>query len=315
MIDNKTSVARRTPHADFKQNEDLLGVIKDIFDARNELDSLSHVKDETMPSMDSVVESLILLKRILLPGYFNKGKMDSLILQSNLGRSVFSLFNILSEQICNSIRYDRFVRNRSFSDCTLEGRRITFKLLQSIPAIQKLIVSDIAATYEGDPAAKSHDEIIFCYPGTFAITVYRIAHELFQMGVPLLPRMMTEYAHSVTGIDIHPGAQIGQRFVIDHGTGIVIGETTEIGKNVRIYQGVTLGALSVPKDAADSMRWKKRHPTVEDDVIIYSGATILGGKTVIGTRCIIGGNVWITESVPPNTKIVLEKQNLVYLRT
>ena len=168
------------------------------------------------------------------------------------------------------------------------------------------------ATYDGDPAAQSYDEVIFSYPGIFAITVYRIAHLLVNLGVPLLPRIMTEYAHSVTGIDIHPAAKIGKSFVIDHGTGVVIGETTEIGDNIRIYQGVTLGALSIPKGASDEFRGKKRHPTIEDDVIIYSGATILGGETVIGARSVIGGNVWLTDSVPPDTTVVIETPRLIY---
>jgi serine O-acetyltransferase len=171
----------------------------------------------------------------------------------------------------------------------------------------------VRAAYDGDPAAKSYDEIIFSYPGIFAITVQRVAHVMYHFDIPLLPRIMTEYAHSLTGIDIHPGAHIEESFVIDHGTGVVIGETTRIGRNVRIYQGVTLGALSLPKDAGELLRGKKRHPTIEDDVIIYSGATILGGDTVIGKRSVIGGNVWITESVPPDTKVVTEKPRLVYL--
>ena len=171
---------------------------------------------------------------------------------------------------------------------------------------------DVRAAFEGDPAAKSYDEIIFSYPGIYAITVYRAAHLLYTLNVPLLPRIMTEHAHSVTGIDIHPGAQIGDSFVIDHGTGVVIGETTIIGDNVRIYQGVTLGALSLPKGAGEKLRGRKRHPTIEDDVIIYSGATILGGDTVIGTRSIIGGNVWITKSVPADTTVLLETPRLVY---
>jgi serine O-acetyltransferase len=166
--------------------------------------------------------------------------------------------------------------------------------------------------YDGDPAAKSYDEIIFSYPGIFAMSVHRVANKLFELQVPLLPRIMSEHAHSLTGIDIHPGAKIGERFVIDHGTGVVIGETTEIGKNVRIYQGVTLGALSLPKDAGEKLRGKKRHPTIEDDVIIYSGTTILGGDTIIGSRSVIGGNVWITESVPPDTKVIMETPRLIY---
>lgn len=185
-------------------------------------------------------------------------------------------------------------------------------MIESIPDIRKIISTDVRATYDGDPASKSYDEIIFSYPGIFATLVYRLAHQLFISAVPLLPRIMTEYAHSLTGIDIHPGAEIGNRFVIDHGTGVVVGETTRIGNNVRIYQGVTLGALSLPKEAGNRLRGKKRHPTIEDDVIIYSGATILGGDTVIGTKSIIGGNVWMTQSVPPDTKVVMEEPRLVY---
>jgi serine O-acetyltransferase len=184
--------------------------------------------------------------------------------------------------------------------------------LSDIPRLRSVLATDVQATYEGDPAAKSHDEIIFSYPGLFAIMVYRIAHRLYELGVPLLPRIMTEHAHSITGIDIHPGAEIDERFVIDHGTGIVIGETTVIGRNVRIYQGVTVGALSLPRDAGEEYRGKKRHPTIEDDVIVYSGATILGGDTRIGARSVIGGNVWITESVPADTTVVMEAPRLIY---
>ena len=168
------------------------------------------------------------------------------------------------------------------------------------------------AAYQGDPAAKSYDEIIFSYPGLFAVTVYRMAHQLWEQGIPFMPRIITEYAHSVTGIDIHPGAHIGESFFIDHGTDVVIGETTQIGRRIRLYQGVTLGALSLPRDAGEMLRNKKRHPTIEDDVIIYSGTTMLGGGTVIGARSIIGGNVWLTESVPPDTRIILKKPELIY---
>jgi serine O-acetyltransferase len=176
-----------------------------------------------------------------------------------------------------------------------------------------VLTTDVNAALEGDPAAKSHEEVIICYPGFLAITVYRMAHELHELGVPLIPRIMTEHAHSLTGIDIHPGAKIGQSFFIDHGTGVVVGETTEIGDGVRLYQGVTLGALSPSRDAEILLRKGKRHPTIEDDVIIYSNATILGGETVIGARSIIGGNVWITQSVPADTKVLLKAPELVYL--
>jgi len=181
-----------------------------------------------------------------------------------------------------------------------------------MPEMEKILATDIIAAQEGDPAAKSTDEIIFSYPGILAITVYRMAHELLKLQIPVIPRIMTEHAHSHTGIDIHPGARIGESFFIDHGTGVVIGETTEIGNRVRIYQGVTLGALSLPRDAGDRYRNIKRHPTIEDDVIIYSNTTILGGETCIGARSIIGGNVWLTESVPPDTKVLMKRPELVY---
>jgi serine O-acetyltransferase len=173
----------------------------------------------------------------------------------------------------------------------------------------------VHAAYQGDPAAKTIDEVVISYPGILAITVHRIAHQLRQQDIPLLPRMMSEYAHSVTGIDIHPGATIGSSFFIDHGTGVVIGETTEIGERVRIYQGVTLGALSLPKEEVEQLRYAKRHPTIEDDVTIYAGATILGGETVIGRGSVIGGSVWITSSVPSGTKVFLAPPKLVYKNT
>ncbi len=219
---------------------------------------------------------------------------------------------MLSEQISLSIRHDCFRYDQPCTDCEENGHKIALELLEEIPRIRRILATDVKASYEGDPAAKSFDEIIFSYPGIFAIAVYRVAHQLFKAGVPLLPRIMTEHAHSVTGIDIHPGAEIGESFVIDHGTGVVIGETTNIGKNVRIYQSVTLGALSIPRNAGDEFRGKKRHPTIEDDVIIYSGATILGGDTIIGARSVIGGNVWLTQSIPPDTTVALESPRLTY---
>jgi len=178
--------------------------------------------------------------------------------------------------------------------------------------LRGLLAMDIRAAYEGDPAARGFDEIIFSYPGLFAVTIYRIAHRLHHQGVPMIPRIMTEFAHSHTGIDIHPGSQIGESFFIDHGTGVVIGETTVIGNHVRLYQGVTLGALSLSREECESLRNRKRHPTIEDDVIIYANATVLGGETVIGARSVIGGNVWITHSVPPDTEVFLKKQDLVF---
>jgi serine O-acetyltransferase len=272
----------------------------------------THVDYEPIPSRAAVVEIIEKTRGLLFPGYFAREKIDPVTLRYSMGQSVAEIFDRLSEQICRSIRHDCFRYNQPCSDCENRGHDIALAFLEAIPSIRSLLATDVSATFEGDPAAQSHDEIIFSYPGLLAITVYRTAHRLLELGVPLLPRIMTEYAHNATGIDIHPGAEIGESFVIDHGTGVVIGETTRIGKNVRIYQGVTLGALSLPRDAGDRYRGKKRHPTIEDEVIIYSGATILGGETVIGARSVIGGNVWLTESVPPDTMVVMEAPKLIY---
>jgi serine O-acetyltransferase len=277
---------------------------------------LPEIAEGIVESKESVIDILNRLREILFPGYFSRGKVDPVNLKYAVGQSATSLFDLLSEQICRSIRHDCLRYDQPCSECDEQGYRLSLQFLEAIPALRKALAADVRATYDGDPAAQSYDEVIFSYPGIFAITVYRIAHFLVNLGVPLLPRIMTEYAHSVTGIDIHPAAKIGKSFVIgfviDHGTGVVIGETTKIGGSVRIYQGVTLGALSIPKGASDDFRGKKRHPTIEDDVIIYSGATILGGETVIGARSVIGGNVWLTDSVPPDTTVIIETPRLIY---
>jgi serine O-acetyltransferase len=225
---------------------------------------------------------------------------------------VTALFEALTEQITLSIRHECLRYSQPCSHCKQRGQDAAITFMHHLRGLRNLLATDVRAAYQGDPAAKGFDEIIFSYPGLFAITVYRIAHQLHEQGVPLLPRIMTEYAHSMTGIDIHPGAHIGESFFIDHGTGVVIGETCEIGKRVRIYQGVTLGALSVQREEVEALRNRKRHPTLEDDVIIYSGATILGGNTVIGARSVIGGNVWLTESVPSDTQVFMKKPELVF---
>lgn len=272
----------------------------------------THVDLEPIPSEGYAVDIIDKFRQLLFPGYFTKDKLDPANLKYSMGQTVSVLFDLLSEQITHNFRHDCFRYNLACAECETRGQEIALTALEAIPEIRKVLAGDVKAAYDGDPAAQSHDEIIFSYPGLYAISVYRVAHKLFQLEVPLLPRIMTEHAHSVTGIDIHPGATIGESFVIDHGTGVVIGETTEIGRNVRIYQGVTLGALSLPKDAGERLRGKKRHPTIEEDVIIYSGATILGGDTVIGARSVIGGNVWLTESVPPDTRVMMEPPRLIY---
>lgn len=272
----------------------------------------THINYEPIPSKASMIDIMERFRQILFPGYFNQQRIDPVNMRYAMGQATAELFEKLGEQITHAIRHDCFRYNQPCSECVENGHMIALDVLKAVPSLRKILATDVEATYEGDPAANSYDEIIFAYPGILAITIYRLANVLFKLSVPLLPRIMTEYAHSITGIDIHPGAQIGERFVIDHGTGVVIGETTVIGRNVRIYQGVTLGALSLSPQVTEKLRSKKRHPTIEDDVIIYSGATILGGDTVIGTRSVIGGNVWLTQSVAPDTSVILEAPKLVY---
>lgn len=291
----------------------LSAVAEHIIESCNDQACYIHIDYEPIPSRDAVIEIINRFKTIVFPGYFNEEKLDPINLKYYIGQAISDLFDLLSIQINHSIRHDCFRYNKPCIDCDEQVYDTVLHVLGLIPSIRRILSTDVRATYDGDPAAKSYDEIIFSYPGIFAIMVYRIAHELYLREVPLLPRIMTEYAHSVTGIDINPGATIGDSFVIDHGTGVVVGETTEIGNTVRVYQGVTLGAISLPKDAGDQLRGKKRHPTIEDEVIIYAGATILGGDTLIGARSVIGGNVWLTESVPPDTRVLIETPKLIYV--
>jgi serine O-acetyltransferase len=271
-----------------------------------------HISPEPIPSREAVINIIKRAMRILYPGYFMHARVDSVNLQYYFGQEVTAFFEELSKQLTLSIRHECLRYNQPCTHCEARGYEAAIDFIRSMPHLRIMLAKDVRAAYEGDPAAKSYDEIIFSYPGLFSVTVYRLAHLLHEQGLPLIPRIMTEYAHSMTGIDIHPGATIGESFFIDHGTGAVIGETTEIGNRVRVYQGVTLGALSVPREAVEALRSKKRHPTIEDDVVIYSGATILGGDTVIGARSVIGGNVWVTESVPPDTHVYLKKPELVF---
>lgn len=271
----------------------------------------THIDSEPIPSEGFVTDIIDMLREILFPGYFSREKLDPVNMRYALGQILSKLFDLLADLIAHHIRHDCLRYHQSCRHCESQGHSIALRVIDTLPEIRQTLASDVQAAFDGDPAAKNHDEIIFSYPGLYAISVYRVAHTLFQMGVPMLPRIMTEHAHGITGIDIHPGATIGPSFVIDHGTGVVIGETTEIGNNVRLYQGVTLGALSLPKDAGEKLRGKKRHPTIEDDAIIYAGATILGGDTVIGARSVVGGNVWLTESIPPDTTVIMETPRLV----
>ncbi len=261
-----------------------------------------------LPSREMVISILERILEILYPGYFGFQDLSAGNIQFHVGSVMDTLAEDLTDQVYLAIMH-RCRRNCRMpeSECRPFAEDAVVELLRSLPEIRRVLAMDVRAAYDGDPAATGFDEVIFSYPGFRAITIYRIAHSLQELGVPLLPRIMTEFAHSRTGVDIHPGARIGESFFMDHGTGIVIGETTDIGNRVKIYQGVTLGALSFPKSKeGEIIRGNKRHPTIEDDVIIYSGATILGGNTVIGRGSVIGGNVWLTSSVPPYTKVTHE---------
>lgn len=277
-------------------------------------DCFDHIGPEPIPSREEIIDILHRARRILFPGYFVRSQIDQVNMNYYFGQEVTALFETLSHQIMLAIRHDCIRHSQPCTNCEERGRQGAVDFLRDIAQLRVLLAMDIRAAYEGDPAAGGFDEIIFCYPGLFAVTVYRIAHQLYRQDIPMIPRIMTEFAHSYTGIDIHPGAKIGESFFIDHGTGVVIGETTEIGNRVRIYQGVTLGALSLSREECESLRHQKRHPTIEDDVIIYANATILGGQTIIGTRSVIGGNVWLTESVPPDTEVFLKKPELFLVR-
>jgi serine O-acetyltransferase len=275
-------------------------------------ETFDHVGLEPLPSKEAVTEITKMACSLLFPGFYSRTRIDKVNLGYYFGQSLTTFFEALSDQITFAIRHECRRRNMYCVTCEEQGKEIAVNLLKELPKLREILALDVRAAHEGDPAARSCDEIIFSYPGLFAIAVHRIASKLFAQGAPLIPRMMSEYAHGATGIDIHPGATIGESFFIDHGTGVVIGETTVIGKRVRIYQGVTLGALSLSKDEVEKLRTLKRHPTLEDDVIVYSGATILGGDTVIGARSVIGGSVWVTTSVPPDTKVFTKKPELIF---
>ncbi len=286
-------------------------VVKMLVESWKTEEHFDHISPVSLPSDDAVIEIIQKARSILFPGYFTKAKLHQSNLEYFLGQETTDLYEMLVEQISMAIRHDCRRHERPCTNCDALSHKIAFAFIEKLPSITALVTTDIHATLAGDPATKSPDEVIFCYPGLMATSIYRLAHELYLFDVPIIPRIMTEYAHSQTGIDIHPGATIGQGFFIDHGTGVVIGETTIIGKWVRLYQGVTLGALSLPRDAGEKLYQKKRHPTIEDNVIIYSNTTILGGETVIGEGSIIGGNIWLTESVTPGTKVLLKKPELL----
>lgn len=289
-------------------------IIERIVNTYDAEDGINHIEGPNLPSRERVIEIAVHFLNVLFPGYYEKQELSKGNITYYIWEKIAAIYHLLARETFKSLQ-SASGQDKDDKKLTAESIDITFALLKKIPEIREQLRRDVRAAFEGDPAAKSLDEIIVSYPGIEAIAIHRVAHELYLFEIPLIPRIMSEYAHSTTGIDIHPGATIGEYFFIDHGTGVVIGETTDIGNNVRIYQGVTLGALSIKKDASGKIeRGKKRHPTIKDNVIIYSGATILGGKTVIGEHSIIGGSVWLTESVPPYTILINKAPELTQKR-
>ena len=262
---------------------------------------VNHSGGANLPGREIIAHIVQSLDELIFPGFRENQGLDHnnlrLITAEKVNHLARELIGEVEKSLAFSARFGEF--NCGHGGCHAAAELVVDAFFEELPSIRRALSLDMEANFRGDPAAKSFEEVILSYPGFQAITVHRLAHYFWKAEVPLIPRMMSEMVHGSTGIDIHPGAEIGESFFIDHGTGVVIGETTVIGKNVKVYQGVTLGALSVKKEEGG----RKRHPTIEDDVTIYSNATILGGETVIGRGSVIGGNVWITESIPPNTMI------------
>jgi serine O-acetyltransferase len=302
---------------DIRRKEELPELTRRIIETYETIGKINHLGHCPLPNLNTVIEIVEDLKEVIFPGYRRRQNLHLGNVAFHVGDLIDGLHDVLTQQFARALRHEHDLRHDTSCGAGSEvdfealGQAKAIGFLEAIPRIRELLSSDVQAAYDGDPAATSLDEIIFCYPGIEAITVQRLAHELYRLQVPVIPRMMTEWAHSRTGIDIHPGANIGPSFFIDHGTGVVIGETTDIAANVRLYQGVTLGALSFPRDDnGNIIRGRKRHPTIEEAVVIYANATILGGDTVIGAGSAIGASVSLTKSIPPNTIVTVEKPNL-----
>jgi serine O-acetyltransferase len=283
-------------------------IVDEILASYREIGRINHISGPRLPSRVVMIAIVEDLEAIIFPGYHEEEASCSDDLKYSLSEKVNRVIRALTQEIKKCLCFQHVMDTKGDcservpdepDDCWERAEEIAVGSMEKIPELRRRLRMDVEAAFRGDPAAKSREEVILAYPGIEAVLIHRVAHELWTGGVALLPRMMSEYVHGRTGIDIHPGATIGDFFFIDHATGVVIGETTIIGNNVKIYQGVTIGAMSVKKEEANT----KRHPTIEDDVTIYSGATILGGETVIGAGSVIGGNVWITSSVEPGSRV------------
>ena len=293
---------------DYKlENRDIKKQVTDIVEEYRKSADKEFACPNHLPDKDEVIEITETLRKILFPGYFDKSNTNIEHIEYYVGTLLIQADKMLQRQIYRALSHCT-VDNEDNGALLERASALTTVFLSKLPAIRQILLTDVQATLDGDPAASNIHEIIFSYPGLYTISIFRLAHELHILGIPLIPRMMTEHAHSLTGIDIHPGAEISHHFFIDHGTGIVIGETTRIGAHVKLYQGVTLGALSTR--GGQRLRGKKRHPTIEDDVTIYSSTSILGGETVIGKGSVIASNVFITQTVPANTRVNVKKHEL-----
>jgi serine O-acetyltransferase len=302
---------------DFRKKESLSELTERIVDSYADIGLINHLGHCPLPSAHEVVEILQDVQEVIYPGYRRRQNLHMGNVAYYVGDLIDSLHDRLTQQFARAIRWAADMRgeptcvDKRKVDFEAVGQEQAIQFLESLPLIRQLLATDVQAAYDGDPAAIGPGEIIFCYPGLAAITVHRLAHQLYHQQVPLIPRIMSEWSHNQTGIDIHPGASIGPSFFIDHGTGVVIGETTNIAANVKIYQGVTLGALSFDKDADGNLvRGTKRHPTIEEGVVIYANATVLGGDTIVGHHSVIGASVSLTKSIPPNTVVTIEKPSL-----
>ncbi len=272
-----------------------------------------HISQRYLPSREAIVEIVEAVLDLMYPGYFGRRDLRADNLNEHVAQSLANLYPRVEREIEHCLCYgrERQAIASELGECAPRARELTQQFMARLPAIRALLLSDVQAAFDGDPAATSLDEVILAYPGVLAVSVYRIAHALYDLGVPMMARIMTEWAHSKTGCDIHPGANIGAAFFIDHATGVVIGETTDIGEGVKLYQGVTMGALSFPRDASGHIiRGRKRHPTVEKDSTLYANATVLGGETVVGAGSVIGGSVFLTHTVPPGSRVSLKEPEL-----
>lgn len=302
--------------SDYRLKEQLPRLTDRLVKTYTDVALINHLGHCPLPNYEEIISAVEDLKEVIYPGYRRREGLHIGNVTYHVGDLIDGLHDKLTRQIARALRHEDRVNAGQQPlmeeiDYEAKGQAMAIEFLERLPELRSILATDVQAAYAGDPACKSTDEVIFCYPGLEAITVFRLAHELYDIGVPFIPRMMTEWAHKQTGIDIHPGARIGHHFFIDHGTGVVVGQTCEIGNHVKLYQGVTLGALSFATDSDGNLiRSMKRHPTIEDRVVIYANATVLGGRTIIGHDSVVGSSVWLTRSVAPHTTVLIEAPKL-----